>query len=144
MQKNSKYVAMSLRGQFVTLARMWLLENGPVTKEEYVEAVRPLMPSHIRGKNQKKISKLSLTNRALTCVGVCNADGKWTAKPYKKLKTESTSDSNINKVRRLIESKQFVSVEDVRHITNGDAKLRILLQRGEVVRVEKGVYSKKD
>lgn len=134
MQSDCKYLEQSLNGKWISLARQWLSEHGPVTTEQYMTSVRPIMPSHITfGKIRK--SQSFLARRALRIVAVQQEDGHWIVKPLNRKKTGATDE-----MRRILSLHNTVTFEEIRHIKNFAGVLDNLLRRGEVIRVSKGVY----
>jgi len=138
MHSTSELIDKSLNGKWISLARQWLEENGPCSFETYFAAVRPLMPTHIIHKGNKRASQELLTKKAAKRIGIIDAQNMIFCKPNLSTKLESPA-----LLKSLLETQEHVAVKDVRHIKWSNHYLHRWYSEGKIDRVAKGIYRKK-
>lgn len=138
MSPDSKYSQLAIDGKWISLAKLWITENSPCSRDKMFTELGMLMPSTVR-RGERLASRSSLVSEAYMML----YKTKQIPEQIEKYKVKTTlRNGSTDKIRVALSEKETVSLSDLRHLKSHSRLILWLLKKGECERVSVGVYRK--
>jgi hypothetical protein len=137
MQVNSKYSKLSLSGKWIALARLWLCDNAPCSREFMFVELGAIMPTTVR------IGPVLATREKLVAEAHRRIYGTSDIPPEipKPASTGMRKTGATDTLRSMLATMPFVVASDTK-VYNAPRLLGLLAAKGEAIRISRGCYKK--
>ena len=134
MQKNSKYLELSVSGKWISLARLWLVDNAPCSRETMFVELSVLMPGTVRKEDNALYGPVELIREAYRRIYGTKSIPENISKPSFGRTVGPTSE-----IRRMLQGGMALGTKALSRFKSGRNLVRKLISRGEAVRRADGL-----
>lgn len=141
MSETSKYSKLAMSGKWISLARLWIEDNAPCSREKMFVELGSLMPGHIRASNESLYTSSQLVKQAYKRIFKTNSIPNVIEKP---VVTVRFQDGVTHQIREMLRQHEILNYSQIKHLKNAGSLISRLVKEGECVRVAPRLYRRTD